>query len=102
MEGAKYYTVFDLESGFWQVKMHKNSQEYTAFSTPDGHYKCLRFAFSLANTPILFVRLMAKVLEGLIGTICQVYLDDIVVYGGDTVKKTPAKSKASVRKVKIC
>jgi hypothetical protein len=66
LQGSKYYSVFDLNTGYWQVKMDPESREYTAFSTPDGHGECLKMAFGLANTPACFMRLMSKVLSGLI------------------------------------
>ncbi len=37
--------------------------------------------FGLCNAPATFVKLMQKILKGLIGQICIVYLDDIIVKG---------------------
>jgi len=33
---ARFFSTLDLASGFWQIRVHANSQEKTAFSTPFG------------------------------------------------------------------
>ncbi len=60
--------------------MEESSIEKTAFSCHLGHYEFVRLPFGLANAPAIFQRAMTKVLHGLIGKICMVYLDDIIVY----------------------
>ena len=39
MGKAKYFSTFDLASGFWQIKVHPDSVEKTVFagSCPLGH-----------------------------------------------------------------
>ncbi len=37
--------------------------------------------FGLMRAPAMFLRLMDKVLDGLIGKKCLVYLDDVIIYG---------------------
>lgn len=78
--GAKYFSVFDLASGFHQIKMHPDDSHKTAFSTPHGHYEFDRMPFGLKNAPATFQRIMDKVLTGMQGTEMFVYLDDIVLY----------------------
>lgn len=73
---AKYFSTFDLKSGFHQVPMHPDDAQKTAFSTPFGHYEFK----SLRNAPATFQRLMNSVLSGLHGSEMFVYLDDIVIY----------------------
>jgi len=34
LEKSNYFSTLDLASGFWQIRVHQNSQEKTAFSTP--------------------------------------------------------------------
>lgn len=77
---AKYFSVFDLASGFHQIGMEKEHAEKTAFSTPYGHYEFKRMPFGLRNAPATFQRLMDAILTGLQGTELFVYLDDIVIY----------------------
>jgi len=77
---AKYFSVFDLASGFHQIPMHEAHAKKTAFSTPHGHYEFNRMPFGLKNAPATFQRLMDQVLSGLQGIELFVYLDDIVLY----------------------
>ena len=43
MVGARFFSTMDLKSGFWQVKMAKDSQQYTAFMVDSmGVFEFLR------------------------------------------------------------
>jgi len=37
--GAKYYSSWDLISGFWQIEIEEGDKAKIAFSTSWGHYK---------------------------------------------------------------
>jgi len=77
---AKYFSTFDLASGFHQIPMHASDAQKTAFSTPHGHYQFNQMPFELKNAPVTFQRLMDQVLSGLQGNDMFVYLDNIVIY----------------------
>ncbi|XP_043604719.1 uncharacterized protein LOC122577454 [Bombus pyrosoma] len=77
---AKYFSTFDLASGFHQIRMAREDAHKTAFSTPYGHFQFKRMPFGLKNAPATFQRLMNSVLSGLQGVELFVYLDDIVIY----------------------
>lgn len=77
---ARYFSCFDLASGFHQIPMDPQDSVKTAFSTPNGHYEYKKMPFGLKNAPATFQRLMDNVLMGLLGNVCFVYLDDIVIY----------------------
>ena len=64
--------------------MDKSSQEKTAFTTHVGLYQFRVMPFGLCNAPATFQRLMETLLAGLIGKICLVYLDDVLVLGKTT------------------
>ena len=79
--GMQYFSMLDLSSGFHQIEIKEEDKEKTAFSTPQGHFEYERMPFGLKGAPATFQRLMNEVLRGLIGSICFVYIDDIVCYG---------------------
>ena len=81
---AQYFSVFDLASGFHQIRMSPEDSHKAAFSTPYGHYEFDRIPFGLKNAPATFQRLMDLVLTGLQGTELFVYLDDIVLYANSS------------------
>lgn len=76
-----YFTTLDLKSGFHQIEMDPKHREKTAFSTSQGHFEFLRMPFGLKNAPATFQRAMNHILADYIGTICYVYLDDIIIIG---------------------
>ncbi len=78
---SQYFTTLDLASGYWQVRMHPESREKTAFTTYSGLYEFLVMPFGLCNAPATFQRLMETVLAGLARDACMVYMDDILVIG---------------------
>ena len=78
-----HYSTFDLNSGFWQVPMDKESKQYTAFTLGSmGLYECKSMPFGLCNAPLTFQRLMQNCLGELNLTYCLIYLDDVIVFSG--------------------
>ncbi|CAF0886678.1 unnamed protein product [Brachionus calyciflorus] len=78
--GIEVFTTLDMASGYYQVKMDPKDKEKTAMATSFGLYHFVRMPFGLTNAPATFQRMVDKALTGLIGKICLVYLDDIIVY----------------------
>ena len=77
-----HFAVVDLTKGFFQLEMAKNCQHLTAFITRDGKYEWQRVPMGLTGAPSYFQRAMqVEVLVGLVHHICEVYLDDIIIYG---------------------
>ncbi|KAI1004419.1 hypothetical protein K3495_g3793 [Podosphaera aphanis] len=75
-----FYAFLDLENGFWQIPMHKDSQEKTAFVTPFGIYEWLVMPFGLCNAPATFQAFMEEVLEPYRFFVSGL-LDDVCVWG---------------------
>ena len=81
---AAYYGVMDLTSGFHQAPLSVAAQILTAFITFFGVFSWLRVPMGLKGAPSYFQRVMATVvLAGLMYTACELYIDDILVFGKD-------------------
>ena len=81
MVGAWFFSTMDLKLGFWQVKMAKDSQQYTAFTVGSmGVYEFLRMPYRLCNALVTFQRLMQNCLGELNLTYALIYLDDVIVF----------------------
>ena len=79
--GAAHFSTMDFKSGFWQVCMAPELQQYTVFMVSNlGFYEFTRMPFRLCNMPTTFQCLMQNTLGELNLTYCIIYLDDIV-YG---------------------
>ncbi|UYV81400.1 hypothetical protein LAZ67_20001079 [Cordylochernes scorpioides] len=83
LQGAKFYSSMDLQSGYWQIDVEESAREKTAFITPDGLYEFKVMPFGLCNAPATFERMINNLLKGLKWTICLCYLDDIIVFSDD-------------------
>ncbi len=79
--GSTYFSTLDLHSGYWQVEMDQQDIDKTAFVTRQGLFWFTVMPFGLCNAPATFERLIEVVLKDLNWNVCQIYLDDIIVYG---------------------
>ena len=81
MVGTRFFSTMDLKSGFWQVKMAKDSQQYTPFTVGSmGVYEFLRMLYGLCNALVTFQRLMQNCLGELNLTYALIYLDNVIVF----------------------
>ena len=78
--GSTVFSALDLRSGYHQIRLDQETIPKTAFRCHRGLFEFLKMPFGLATAPSWFQRIMDNVLDGLIGKICLVYLDDIVVF----------------------
>ena len=91
LQGATVFSCLDAASGFYQIPLEENSQDLTTFITPFGRYCFRRLPFGITSAPEIFMRKMLEVLEGLEGVF--VYMDDILVFGKDTIEHDGRLSK---------
>ena len=65
MVDAAHFSMMDFKSGFWQVKIVPESQQYTTFTVGNlGFYEFTCMPFGLCNTPVTFQHLMQNTLGG--------------------------------------
>jgi len=83
--GAKrpiLFGVMDFTSGFFQAPIGEDSCHLTAFITRQGLFEWVRVPMGITAAPSYFQRVIStQVLAGLCGIICEVYIDDVIVYG---------------------
>eukprot|EP01053_Blabericola_migrator_P006868 Blabericola_migrator_1__6867@NODE_3478_length_1738_cov_13_943148_g2163_i0_p1_GENE_NODE_3478_length_1738_cov_13_943148_g2163_i0NODE_3478_length_1738_cov_13_943148_g2163_i0_p1_ORF_typecomplete_len151_score9_65RVT_1/PF00078_27/5_8e16_NODE_3478_length_1738_cov_13_943148_g2163_i011971649 len=81
LQPHQYFMKLDLRKGFWQIPLHEESRPKTAFRTPFGLYEFNVLPFGTSNSPPAFQRILDEVLGDLIGSVCRIYVDDIIIFG---------------------
>jgi transposase InsO family protein len=83
--GSKIFSSLDLKAGYWQVKVHEDDKEKSAFRCHRGHYEFNVMPFGLCNAPSVFSRIMDQALGELIGKCVLVYIDDLVIFSENKI-----------------
>lgn len=81
LTGSKWFSVLDLRSGYYQVKMSEADKEKTAFICPLGFFQFERMPQGITGAPATFQRLMEKAIGDMNLIQVLVYLDDVIVFG---------------------
>ena len=81
IDRPQYISTFDLDSGFHQIPMEKESIQRTAFLTPFGKYVFKTMPQGLKNASSTFMHVMDVVLQNLNHT--HAYIDDIITTSTD-------------------
>jgi len=83
---GKIWSKLDMTNSFFQTRVHPDDVHLTAVTTPFGLYEWLAMPMGLRNSPPIHQRRMTSALRKLLGKICHIYLDDIVIWS-DTVEQ---------------
>ena len=75
---ASIFSVIDMTSGFWQIKLDDSSKPKTGFVTHRGNYQFKRMPFGIQGAPASYQALMHKVLRGILFIHSLCYLDDVI------------------------
>jgi hypothetical protein len=86
LHGSEFFSIIDMFSGFWQVKIAQENKMKTPFSTQSGHYHFQSLPYGLSNSTASFQRLMDVILRNLTGEFCFVFIDDVLVFA-DTIEE---------------
>ena len=76
---AKFFSVLDANSGYWQIELDEDSSKLCTFNTPWGRYRFTRLPFGIKTAGDIFIEEMNKIFEGIRGV--NVITDDILIYG---------------------
>ena len=69
-----------MTNSFFQTKLAKEDIPKTAVRTPWGLYEWVVMPMGLSNAPATHQRRVSEALKDLLGSICHVYLDDIIIF----------------------
>lgn len=69
-----------MTNSFFQTRLDPEHIHLTAVNTPLGLYEWLVMPMGLKNAPAIHQRRVTAALRHLIGKICHIYLDDIVIW----------------------
>ena len=79
LEGNTWFSVLDLNSGFWQIPIHLEDVQKTAFLSHAGLYEWIRMPMGWMNSPAVFQRVMDLAFAGMKWRNLLVYIDDVLV-----------------------
>lgn len=72
-------SITDLESGYWQIPLHRESRQYTAFLFGSRMYQFCRVPFGLKTAGSAFIRSIASALGSQFDDILTIYIDDFLI-----------------------
>lgn len=77
---GKIWGKLDMTNSFYQTRVHPDDIQYTAITTPFGLYEWTVMPQGGRNAPATHQRRMFAALRPFIGSICHVYMDDIIIW----------------------
>jgi len=79
MAGATIFSKLDAASGYWQIKVDKESSKLLCFNTPFGRFAFSRLPFGIVSASEIFQQKIEEILEGIRGQANN--QDDIIIWG---------------------
>ncbi|KAI3619099.1 retrotransposon nucleocapsid protein [Moniliophthora roreri] len=80
VQGCKIFTVIDLKSAYSHLRIREGDEWKTAFRTHLGLFEHLIVPYGLTNAPAAWQSFIQDVLRDILGLVCVVYLDDILIF----------------------
>lgn len=101
LSGAKWFSVMDLKSGYYQVEVAEEDKHKTAFVCPLGFFEFNRMPQGVTNAPSTFQRLMEKCVGDLHLNEVLVFLDDLIVFS-KTLEEHETRLMKVLTRLKEC
>jgi hypothetical protein len=83
---GKVWGKIDMTNSFFQTLVNPDHIKYTATLTPFGLWEWVVMPMGLRNSPATHQRRVMLALKDLIGKICHVYLDDIIIWSSSVTE----------------
>ena len=80
LAGARWFSSFDLVSGYYQIEVLPEDREITAFVSPCGLFQYRHMPFSLSNALFTFQRVIDNLTQVLNKEDLVTYLDDLICF----------------------
>jgi Reverse transcriptase (RNA-dependent DNA polymerase) len=80
---GKIWGTIDMTNSFFQTHMHPDDIHLNAVNTPWGLYEWLVMPMGIKNAPAIYQHRVTAALRPLIGKICHVYLDDVIIWSNN-------------------
>ncbi|KAH7562161.1 reverse transcriptase [Bipolaris maydis] len=100
LQGAKWFTKFDVREGFYRIRIKEGHEWMTAFKTKYGLFEYTVMPFGLTNAPATFQLVINNALHEYLGIFVTAYLDDVLVYSSGTREEHVEHVKKVLRKLK--
>ena len=94
LKNARCFTVLDMRSSFYQVKINPHDRKKTAFVCIFGLFEYLRMSMGMSNAPGCFQRLLETIFADMADEGVAIFIDDILLY-----TETPEQHEKLLAKV---
>ncbi|CAI6372329.1 unnamed protein product [Macrosiphum euphorbiae] len=81
LEGSKFFTTLDLNSGFFQIPVREQDQYMLAFTTVHGLMAFTRLPQGFKNSSAIFQRELNKVFSDYLYKSVIIFIDDLATFG---------------------
>jgi hypothetical protein len=85
---GKIWSKMDMTNSFFQTHVHLDDVHLTAVTTPFSLYEWLAMPMGLCNSPAIHQQDVTTALHKLLGRICHIYLDNIVIWSNTIAEHT--------------
>jgi Reverse transcriptase (RNA-dependent DNA polymerase) len=89
MKDAKLMSKFDIRDGYYNIRIHPNSQWITTVKIKEGLFKAKVMPFGLSNAPTMFQHMMDQIFTNLkqkYPKYVHWYMDDFIIATPDDQK----------------
>ena len=83
---ANFNSSLDINGAYHSIRVAESSQKHLAFVTHYGLFTWVRLPYGYRNSGPIFCRVIFETLQELVYTILTMYVDDVKVFKGSTVR----------------